>query len=77
MSRPTVKGDLAGGCLFLGDGCSWGGVACSLAGYLLPGGACPSHHQTATVADGVHPTGMHSCRKSFGGHLTFLHILMF
>ena len=26
-----------------------------------PGPANPPHQQTATVADGTHPTGMHSC----------------
>ena len=57
--------------------CSGGGGACSQGGLLLrgllPGGAClggfapggvvenPPQKQTATVADGTHPTGMHSC----------------
>ena len=39
----------AGGGLFLGGVCSWGGV---------PGGDTPG---TATAAGGTHPTGMHSC----------------
>ena len=47
-----------------------GGSACS--GGLLPGGTCsgggacrPPRKQTATVADGTHPTGMHSCYALF------------
>ena len=44
----------------------WG--ACS-GGVPAPGGACSQggvetpRKQTATVADGTHPTGMHSCYK--------------
>ena len=57
------------GCL-LGGGCLlWGLLP---GGWMLPGGACswgggsetppdPPCQQTATVADGTHPTGMHSC----------------
>ena len=42
--------------------CSRG--VCSGGGCLLPGVVCRDPHprkQTATVADGTHPTGMHSC----------------
>ena len=45
-----------GGCLLPGGGaCSWGVPA--------PGGCGgdPPDQQTATVADGMHPTGMQSC----------------
>ena len=62
--------------LFTGRGgaipaCIAGGIPACLAarGCLLGGGvACgdPSpRKQTATVADGTHPTGMHSCFKDF------------
>ena len=41
-----------------------GGSACSQGG-LLQGGGCSQgetpRKQTATIADGTHPTGMHSC----------------
>ena len=48
-------------CLAAGGVCSRG--VCSGGGCLLPGGVCrdPPRNQTATVADGTHPTGMHSC----------------
>ena len=44
-----------------GGVCSRG--VCSGGGCLLPVGVCrdPPRKQTATVADGTHPTGMHSC----------------
>ena len=47
-----------------------GGSVCSQGGGLLPGGGLVSQHalrqtpplgETATAADGTHPTGMHSC----------------
>ena len=40
--------------------CSWGGL---LLEGLLPDP--PSGKQTATVPDGMHPTGMHSCYISY------------
>ena len=57
-----------GGCLVPGGVCSGGGL---LGGCLLRGGACSRGSalgegecgdppETATVADGTHPTGMHS-----------------
>ena len=61
---------LPGGCLLQGGACSWGVPApggvyswgCLLPGGLpAPSGGRPPDHQTATVADGTHPTGMHSC----------------
>ena len=66
-------GLLLGGCLFHGGSapggvCSWGG--CLLGGGSAPGGVPaaggsvePPRKQTATVADGTHPTGMHSCLR--------------
>ena len=54
------------GCLVLGDACFGG---CLLGGCLLCllGGQVwrPPQKQTATVVDGTHPTGMHSCFKLF------------
>ena len=57
-----------------GEVCSGGvparGGVCLLEGGSAPGGTCsggvggggrPPRKQTATVADGTHPTGMHSC----------------
>ena len=47
--------------------CSWGGLLWGLPaprGCLLPGGCVcvdPPRKQMATVADGTHPTGVHSC----------------
>ena len=57
-------GVCSGGCLFWGRGSAPGG-----------GGACfhgvpawrPPWKQTAAVADGMHPTGMHSCYYWVGG----------
>ena len=34
-------------------------------GVPAPGGGDPPHQQTATVVGGTHPTGMHSCLKTF------------
>ena len=59
-------------CLAVGGACSWGSAAggggCLLGGCLIRGcllGGCgdllPPKKQTATVADGMHPTEMHSC----------------
>ena len=48
--KGEVEGDLAKRGLLPGNACSWG----------MDSGD-PSCHQTATVADGTHPTGMHSC----------------
>ena len=47
-----------GGCLLQG-GLLWGGV-CSWGGVWRP-----PKNQAATVADGTHPIGMHSCVGSF------------
>ena len=68
---PAPRGCLLQRCLLLGGACSRGGLllggACSRGvpgsrGCLLRGGLCrPPQKQTATVADGTHPTGMHSC----------------
>ena len=44
----------------LAAGLKWG--TCSQGGS-APRGRPPSRKQTATVADGTHPTGMHSCCK--------------
>ena len=46
--------------------CYWGGPG---PGGLLPGGACGDTPRMATVAGGMHPTGMHSCYRclSTGG----------
>ena len=42
-----------------------------LGGYLLWGAVeRPPHQQTAIVADGTHPTGMHSCYSVVGAHPT-------
>ena len=57
-----------GGCLVLG-GLLWGVVVVCSGGCLLPRGGLVSQHalrqtppgETATAADGTHPTGMHSC----------------
>ena len=43
--------------------CQWGGGAC-MAGGVRGGGACVAG-ETATAADGTHPTGMHSCDQFF------------
>ena len=71
-----ISACIAGGipaCLAAGAACSGGGSApnggCLLQGVLLwgvsaPGGRGvwrPPKNQTATVADGTHPIGMHSC----------------
>ena len=57
---------LQGGACSRGDSCSWG---CLLWGAWSWGDACskgvPPSKQTATVVDGMHPTGMHSCLSSF------------
>ena len=37
-----------------------GGVSASMHAVIHPPGRHP-HQQTATAADGTHPTGMHSC----------------
>ena len=69
-------GAWSGGCLLPGvpgpGGVSFPGGAWSR-GCLLPGGgipACTEAHtpqgETATAADGMHPTGMHSCRMKKG-----------
>ena len=53
-------GSASGGCLLRGGACS-GGVPAP--GGSAPGGGLwrPPRKQTAPVADGTHPTGMHSC----------------
>ena len=52
------------GGLFQGGACS-GGSAPGVGGCLIQGGSAwgwrTPREQTATVADGTHPTGMHSC----------------
>ena len=59
-----------GGGLLLGGVCSQGGCVCSWGGgvsaargggLLCSEAATPSPEETATAADGTHPTGMHSC----------------
>ena len=51
---PCSRGVPAGGCLLLGEkGSAPGGYVC--------GDHPPPKKQTATVAEGTHPTGMHSC----------------
>ena len=66
-SRGLVPGGLAQGeCLLWGPGTQGGSVPGGVPGrgVLLLGGV--SQHalrQTATVADGTHPTGMHSCNS--------------
>ena len=68
---PQGRGSAPEGCLLEGGAWSWGWGVCSR-GCLVPGGVCswggwyPSMHslppgETATAADGTHPTGMHSC----------------
>ena len=52
-----------GGCLLQGVSAPGGGV-CS-GGCLLCTEAAPHLGETATAADGTHPTGMHSCEKCF------------
>ena len=79
----AIPACIAGGipaCLAGGSapGGSAPGAACSGGGGLLRGGggACfhggcllgdPPRKQTAAVADGMHPTGMHSCYYWVGG----------
>ena len=46
---------------YMVQGCSWQGV-CMAGGMCGGGGACTAQ-QTATAADGTHPTGMHSCHS--------------
>ena len=63
-TRPTAKGEVegdlpGGGCLLQGGTCS-GGVVPAPGGCLLWGDV-KTPQQTATVAEGTHPTGMHSC----------------
>ena len=63
------EGSATGRCLLPGGACSWRGllwgVACSQRGVPAPGGCMETPpNQTATVADGEHPTGMHSCLNS-------------
>ena len=54
-----VVGDAIPACLVAVGVCSRGVPA---PGGSAPGdGDSPSRKQTATVADGTHPTGMHSC----------------
>ena len=56
---------LEGGCLVLGVGGLLQGVpgpgGCLLLGRLVSQHALPPPRETATAADGTHPTGMHSC----------------
>ena len=40
--------------------CPLGGMGACMAGGVCGGGACMTG-ETATAADGTHPTGMHSC----------------
>ena len=57
LPSATVGYVFTGVCLFTG-----GGVQRPAGGRHLPHlGRNPSPHQTATAADGTHPTGMHSC----------------
>ena len=49
-----------------GGACSEGG------GCLLGGGGDPHRNRMAPVADGTHPTGMHSCLHLFHGFNAFL-----
>ena len=53
QSRPTAKGEV--------EGNQPRGVSLVWGVSLVPGGWRPPPQQTATVADGTHPTGMHSC----------------
>ena len=45
-----------------GRGCAWPG-ACVTGGHAWQGVCMPG--ETATAADGTHPTGIHSCYCSF------------
>ena len=64
------RGCMVQGCAWSG-GCAWSRGVPGLGGCLVPGWggvgipACteadPPPGQTATAADGTHPTGMHSC----------------
>ena len=52
----------------LGGICSWGGPGPGVSasgGVSAPGGAWWRPPRTATAAGSTHPTGMHSCYKSF------------
>ena len=63
---PPLGGAWSWGGLLLRGVCSWG---CLVPGGSAPGGRLVSQHalrqtpsrETATAADGTHPTGMHSC----------------
>ena len=53
-----------GGSMCGGGGYAWqGGSVCGREA-CMAGGACMAR-ETATAADGTHPTGMHSCQKCF------------
>ena len=73
---PGPGGCLVGGCLVRGGGAWSQGGGCLVPGVPGPGGAwsggvgipaCTEADQppgeTATAADGTHPTGMHSCTQ--------------
>ena len=60
---PALGGACSGGFLLWGQCLLWGGLLPGGSAALGGGGGCgypPTQKQTATVADGTHPTGMHS-----------------
>ena len=75
---PGPNGDLLLGGAWSGGFCSQGvpGPGGALDGGSAPGRWYPSMHwgrpprQMATIADGTHPTGMHSCPGYLGPHQT-------
>ena len=54
-----MAGGMCGGGGMHGWGHAWQG-ACVARGHVWQGGTCMAG-ETATAADGKHPTGMHSC----------------
>ena len=54
----TAKGGMCGG----GEGACMAGGACVVGGGMCGRGCMAG--ETATAADGTHPTGMHSCLRS-------------
>ena len=73
-SMPCSRGVCYPSMLAAGGVCSRGSALGGLLlGGLLPGGVWrPPQKQTATVADGTHPTGMHSCFSSKAMLKTFV-----
>ena len=68
LSQACVKNSVHGGaCMVNGDvrgkrGLAMSEVVCMVKRGMCGGGACMTG-ETATPADGTHPTGMHSCCK--------------